>query len=71
MREPCIGLCVGLSRLGPRFRVSFTKKQNPTLPNLLVTTRVVQVVISPEALLGDVRTRFMHLEDYVMCFYYF
>ena len=61
---------VGLRGSRPRFRVSCAKQQNPTLLTLSVITRVAHAIVSPKAILGDDRTRFLHPEVYVMCFYY-
>jgi len=57
-----------LRGLGPKFRVSYTNQQNPTLPTLSTTTHVAQDVVSLEEVLGDARTRILHLEGYMMWF---
>jgi len=63
-------LLLALRGLGPKFRVSCANQQNPTLLAILATTRVVQVVVSLKAVLGDSITRFLHPKDYVMCLCY-
>jgi len=50
----------------PRFRVSCTNQQNPTLLALSATTRVPQATVSLEAIWGDARTKFLHPETSVM-----
>ena len=61
-------ITIVLRGLGPRFRVSCTNQQIPTLLALSTTTHVAQDEVSPEVVLGDARTKFMYSEDYVMCF---
>ena len=51
---------VSLRGLGLKFRVSFANQQNPTLLALSATTHIVQVVVSPEVVFGDARTKFLH-----------
>jgi len=61
-------LIVGLRGLGPSFGISCANQKNPTLPALSAKTRVAQAAVSPEAVLGDARTMFLHPEGYVICF---
>lgn len=56
----------GSRGLGPRFRFSRANQQNSTLPTLSEIVHVAQVVVSPEAVLGDARTRLLHPKGYVM-----
>ena len=46
----------------PRLKVSCTNQQNPTLLPLWATTRIAQATVSLEAVWGDARTKFLHLE---------
>lgn len=61
---------VVLRGFGPKFRVSWTNQQSPTLSALSETNRVAQAVVSPKEVLGDDTTMFLHPEVYVMGFCY-